>query len=99
MAYDAARFSELFEKLNRCAEVRIYDATGETEAERLTHALIDCDESFKKVANELLPRLMNEKDEKAMADLLEEIREEIRHIAYHIHDSRYLRIVVEQLDM
>lgn len=50
--------------------------------EAITHALADIAESVDKIYTQLLPKLSTNPH-----DILEEIRDEFRHIQYHIHDA------------
>lgn len=63
-------------------------------AEALVHAMVDIAESMNKVYGETLPRLLS--DPNASPDVLQdrvwELREEFRHIDYHVHDSGVLEL-------
>ena len=61
------------------------------KTDALIHALVDIQESFEKIYKTLLPRLVKEINTKErVQDLLWDIREEFRHIDYHIRDSDIL---------
>ena len=66
------------------------NVTSREEAEAIVHALVDIAESAENVYCNLIPKVMSEPD--ASVDLIKErlwdIREEFRHIDYHVHDSR-----------
>lgn len=54
----------------------------------LVHALVDIKESTEKIYNSLLPQLCgSQNNSETLQDLLWSIREEFRHIEYHIQDS------------
>lgn len=72
-----------------------HDTREETEAERLAHALCDMKESFETYLNVLFPKLINASDEE-IADCLYEIGDEVRHIAYHLQDSKFLALYAER---
>ena len=58
--------------------------------EAIVHALTDIAASVEKVYGELLPKLLNEPDmaTEALQDTLWDMREEFRHIQYHIDDGK-----------
>jgi len=60
------------------------------EADAVVHALCDIAESIERVYSELVPALLASRD--ADAQLLKErlwdLREEFRHVDYHLHDGR-----------
>ena len=60
------------------------------DLESLMHALIDVEESFIKIYDVLIPNLLKLKnvDKELLQECLWDIREEFRHIYYHIHDSK-----------
>jgi len=59
------------------------------KADALVHALVDIEESVRKIYVELVPELVRTLDEPpdAFKEKLWDIREEFRHIAYHIEDA------------
>jgi hypothetical protein len=61
---------------------------GATEA--TIHALIDISESIEKIYGELIPNILNAPDagKDDLKDKLWDIREEFRHIQYHIEDAK-----------
>jgi hypothetical protein len=67
---------------------------SQEQAEALVHAMVDIAESMNKVYGEVLPRLLSEPN--ASADVLQDriwdLREEFRHIDYHVHDSGVLEL-------
>ena len=59
-------------------------------AEALVHALVDIKDSINKVYDHVLPRIIHKQKSLTNEQLLEElweIREQFRHIEYHINDS------------
>jgi hypothetical protein len=83
------KYNLLTKNLNLSNNVVSYN-NNESEAERLSHGLLDIEESFNKIYNEIVPKLLSKNlkiDE--IDDLLLDIGEEFRHILYHINDSRY----------
>lgn len=63
----------------------------EEKIEALMHALVDVKESFEKIYKVILPQLVKGKNTREqIQDLVWDIREEFRHIEYHIRDSDVL---------
>ncbi|MEY4583067.1 MAG: hypothetical protein RL701_7770 [Pseudomonadota bacterium] len=58
-------------------------------AEAIAHALMDIAESMNKIYEELVPRLVQSVDEPAevFKDKLWDVREEFRHVEYHLKDA------------
>lgn len=64
-------------------------------AEALVHALVDIRESINKIYNQVLPQLVEHQNGLTKEQVLEklwEIREQFRHIDYHIRDSKITEI-------
>lgn len=82
---------DLIERLSACPLIARY---GQDEAGTLAKAFVDFEEAFRKFLEEYLPKLANPSvkgDE--LEDLLLDIREEFRHVLYHLHDPLFLRIL------
>jgi hypothetical protein len=60
------------------------------ESDGLVHALIDIAVSIEKVYFDVIPKLLSEPNAttEIFKDRLWDLREEFRHIDYHIHDSK-----------
>lgn len=84
-------FDDLRQRLAACPMVNQY---GSDEAGTLVHALTDLEESMRTFLNEQLPKLIDPalKGE-ALEDLLMDIREEFRHVLYHLHDPQFFRVL------
>jgi len=84
-------FDDLRHRLAACPMVSQY---GSDEAGTLVHALTDLEESLRTFLDEQLPKLIDPalKGE-ALEDLLMDIREEFRHVLYHLHDPQFFRMV------
>ncbi len=65
----------------------------EDEETVLAISLLEIEESFRKIFDVLLPRI---ESETRIDPVLWEIGEELRHIIYHIHDTRYFSYLKEQ---
>jgi len=67
---------------------------GPAEAETLAHAFSDLEESLRKFLDEQLPRLADPSVQgEDLEDLLLDIREEFRHVLYHLHDPQFFRLL------
>ena len=89
---DASGAVKLADKLSKCPEVSRYDTRDFPESSTLAHAFWDLEESFRKVLDVHLVKLVNEDlDPAAVNSILHDIGEEFRHILYHIKDPLYYR--------
>ena len=75
--------------------VSAYSDEKWSEQEALAHAIADLAKIGTKVSA-MCERLLNESDTNRLEDELHELREELGHVAYHIYDSRYLKLVAER---
>lgn len=58
------------------------------ELESYVHALLDIEESIEKIYNVHIKNILeNENDTETIQDIIWDIREEFRHIDYHINDA------------
>jgi hypothetical protein len=81
----------LAEKLERCSDVARH---GKEEAWSIAYSLGDIEQSMRTFLGEQLPALLDPGVEgEKLEDLLLEVREEFRHILYHIHDPEFFRVV------
>jgi hypothetical protein len=81
----------LEKRLERCPAVARY---GKDEAMSLAYNLAELEQSMQTLLREQLPKLVDPKVEgEELADLLVEIRVDLQHILYHIHDPRFFRVV------
>ena len=82
-----SHFRENDEKLHKIVQSR--GLLNEERADAFIHALLDISESIEKVYGEIIPKLLKLKDSKDddFNDVYWEIREEFRHILYHINDA------------
>jgi hypothetical protein len=93
MTNDMVLMGQLADKLAPQPKLRNLDSPDISEASRLAHALIDLKGSFEKYLGELLPKLIESKDEDTI-DRLQEIGDELRHISYHLHDPKFFEVYV-----
>ena len=69
--------------------LRRFHLSDEDTASKL-HALNDIIDSINKIYNEVIPKILIEKDFDTIQDLYWDIREEFRHVDYHIHDANLI---------
>lgn len=87
---DAAKVKALSDHLSASERVRIFDAPGEPESWTIAVALRDIEKSCSEIFQEQLPPLVSGSLPKSEIDeRLHRIGEELRHILYHIHDTKY----------
>jgi hypothetical protein len=62
---------------------------SDDRAGTVAHGLLDIAESITRVYSELVPKILDEPDaeEELLKEHLWDIREEFRHVDYHIHDG------------
>lgn len=83
-------WKRLAENLEKSQSVVKFNYGQDREAWILAHAFADLEQSFRKVLDEYFPKLMApEIKSENVHDLLLDIGEELRHIMYHIKDSRF----------
>lgn len=81
----------LEKRLERCPALARY---GKDEAMSLAYNFAELEQSMQTFLREELPKLLDPSVEgERIDDLLFEIREEFRHILYHIHDPEFFRVV------
>ncbi|MBH5401882.1 hypothetical protein HZZ13_29435 [Bradyrhizobium sp. CNPSo 4010] len=67
---------------------------SQEEPETLAHAFSDLEISLRKFLHEQLPKLADPSIQgEPLGDLLLDIREEFRHILYHLHDPQFFRVL------
>ena len=87
---DVSAENALGEVLARCPEVSSYDQDEHREAWALAHAFSDLEESFWVFREELLPKLTEgQLDPGEIHDVLLDIGEEFRRIAYHLKNLKF----------
>lgn len=80
----------LTERLANIKAVAQFDQPGEPQSATLAHSLTDLEQSFRAVSEVLLPRLLDESaTTEQLNDALLDIGEELRHILYHIKDTKF----------
>ena|SRR5690242_4659586 len=91
-----SELSKLAKLLQQCPQVTRYDSGTEKEAWTLAHDLLDLQESCRAFTEGLLPKLLDSKvTPEERFGVLVEVGEELRHMLYHIKDSRFYKYVSE----
>jgi hypothetical protein len=85
------RLDRLFGIINELGPITRLDDGDEPEARTLAYSLLEIEESCRRFI-EQLDALFARAPQHALPEL-EGLREELRHIVYHIHDSRFLRVI------
>lgn len=87
----------LSKKIERCKQIKKYDQptfNGDPESWVIAYSLSEIEESCQKISKELVKKLTQaETSEKAFC-ILSDIREELRHVFYHIKDSKFFRHIL-----
>ncbi len=92
---DMAAWKNLAEKLSQVEEVTRHDEGQHKEAWVITHAFADLESSFRAFLEDQLPKLMeSDLEPSAVAGLLIDIGEELRHILYHLRDPKFYRYLL-----
>lgn len=74
------------------AVARYDDEIEGAEANRLALALSDIEDSLRAIRERHLPQLAaGDIGEDALSDALQDIKDELGHVLYHVYDSRYFR--------
>lgn len=94
--YRETKYRLIAEKLSRLPQVIRYDKLDKKEAWTLAHTFLDLDEAFSEFSKNQLPKLLSELSDKEAHDLLMEIGENFRHIAYHLSDTKFYDYVMEK---
>ena len=92
----AEQLSRLERLLAKSTNVTRYDQGSHIEAGTIVHALSDMERSFHELFERILPKLVEGDPSAAQVDeVLWEIRDELRHIVYHIRDPKTFSDVLE----
>jgi hypothetical protein len=80
--------------IERLASAPVVARYGPAEAATLGHAFSDLEVSLRKFLDDQLPKLADPSLQgERLGDLLLDVREEFRHILYHLHDPEFLRVL------
>jgi hypothetical protein len=91
------RVVRLANRLSHIPEVAQFDMPGEPQGDTLAHALSHWEDSFAAILDELLPKLVKEEAASAEQtnDILHDLGDQLRHILYHIRDTKYFRYLLD----
>lgn len=90
---DISDVKKLAETLSKCPEIAKYNQKGHDESWELALALDDMEKAFLKIYEDLVPKLLDNKD---ASDTMHDISEEVRHIDYHMRACKYFECLFEQ---
>lgn len=82
------RLNQISSNLRNCEIVTKYSNDEENQVDTFAHALLDIDESAKKIINMISNLSSKEASAEIVDDLILEIGEELRHILYHVYDTK-----------
>jgi hypothetical protein len=85
----------LVDKLDKCPLIIKLNSQDEKEAVRLANAIFDIKESIS-IMNNKLEKLNDTYDSDMLEDILFDIREELRHVLYHVKDSHFFNCLIEK---
>jgi predicted GTPase len=91
---DYLEITNLINKLDKCQFVINLNSADEKEAVRLAHAIFDIKKSINIISNKL-EKLNDIHDSDILENILFDIREELRHIIYHVKDSHFFNCLIE----
>jgi hypothetical protein len=90
------RVIELEKRLSQIPSVAQFDLAEEPEGHRLAHALSHWEDSFAAVLDNVLPKVADERTSaEDLADALNDVGEELRHILYHINDVKFFGYLLD----
>jgi K+/H+ antiporter YhaU regulatory subunit KhtT len=82
------KLKAITQNLEKCERVTKHSNEKENQADTLANGLIDIEDSLIKI-NQQIPKLyLNDLTNEEVDDLILELGEELRHILYHINDTR-----------
>ena len=73
--------------LEKCERVTKLSTKEENQADTLANALIDIEDTLKKINVHITKLYLNDLKSEETDDLILELGEELRHILYHINDT------------
>lgn len=92
-------YKHLIEVLEKSKKIKSLNEEDHIESDALAHSLLDIIESSSVIAKKLLPKLLSQNNsEEEIEYILQDIREEIRHILYHIKDPKYFKNLDDSID-
>lgn len=86
--------TRLVETLKRCPAISRLSTDSKSEPEALAHAVADIGSTAEKMQTEIIPKLLSSPGAPEVEDLLHQLREELRHVLYHIKDTEYFSVLL-----
>jgi hypothetical protein len=65
---------------------------SQDETEKLLYGLSEIADSFLQVYERIIPEILEQEEKKNIKDKLWDLREEFRHIQYHLDDGNFLEL-------
>lgn len=92
---DVSKVKQLAERLSSIQQVGGLSGDPREEAWALAITLADLERSFHLVVKDLLPTLLDQSlDDEGVYNALHDVGEELRHIDYHINNSKYYSYLI-----
>lgn len=76
------------QNLEKCERVTKHSTEKENQADTLANALIDIEESIQKIQEQISKLYLTELTKDDVDDLILDLGEELRHVLYHINDTK-----------
>ena len=94
---DAVAIKKLAEGLDRLQPIRKFDSDTDKQAWTIAHALSDIEDSSLKLVRVCIPRLVKQaQSQEEILSALHDVGEELRHILYHVKDTRFFAYLVDE---
>jgi hypothetical protein len=82
------KLKRLISNLEKCERVMRHSTKEENQADTIANALIDIEISLQKIREAVSKLYLEKLREEEVDDLILDIGEELRHILYHINDTK-----------
>src|SRR5258708_5687431 len=86
---DAGGYMALGRRLEGCPPINTYNHDDHKEAWVLAHSLLDLEKSFRAFLDVRLPQLLAADNPDDICGALIDIRDELRHVYYHLRDPEF----------
>jgi hypothetical protein len=81
--------------LEKCSNIKRYSTKDENQADTLANALIDIEESIRSLDCQISKLYVSGLEEVEVVNIVHSIGEELRHILYHVKDSKIFDYLIE----
>jgi len=95
MILDNDTVALLADHLKRSTALDSYQSGAEPPEHETAYAVAEISQSALRIVTDIMPRLTKKSDQEGYWNAIEDFREEIRHISFHIRASRYLAVVLD----